>query len=284
MSKRYNNKTNSMNINPVVSIIVITYNRKLLLIEAIKSILNQTYQNFEVIVVDNSSDYDFFGLLQSFGDERISGYQIQNHGVIACSRNLGIEKAKGKYLAFCDDDDLWMPTKLEKQIGILESGKYDFVSTSIIQFYDGTSETRFVRQVYKTKFEPFLLNKITPSTVIVLNKRDVRFDEDPFYNASEDIACWLKLLLLNYRLYQIEEPLVLYRVFQHNLSKYNRNPHSKLIKINKNLYKKYRKTYPSNFYILAITFHWFMFMMIKTRTFYLIRNIKRCILVNRSKL
>ena len=75
MSKRYNNKTNSMNINPVVSIIVITYNRKLLLIEAIKSILNQTYQNFEVIVVDNSSDYDFFGLLQSFGDERISGYQ-----------------------------------------------------------------------------------------------------------------------------------------------------------------------------------------------------------------
>ena len=86
--------------NPLVSVIVTTYNRKELLKETIDSILNQTFKNFELIVVDNFSDYDFSAHLESFNDDRIKTFQNQNNGVIAINRNFGIKQTKGKYIIY----------------------------------------------------------------------------------------------------------------------------------------------------------------------------------------
>ena len=105
-----------MNDKPLVSILVITYNRKVFLHETIESILNQTYKNFELIIVDNFSNYDFLSHLNSFKDDRIKPFQNKNNGVIAVNRNFGLTKAQGEYIAICDDDDLWIPQKLEKQV------------------------------------------------------------------------------------------------------------------------------------------------------------------------
>ena len=101
-----------INNMPLVSVIVTTYNRRDLLTNTIDSILNQTYKNFELIVVDNCSDYDFLSEIKSFNDERIRPFQNANDGIIDVNRNFGIKKAKGDYIAFCDDDDLWYPEKL----------------------------------------------------------------------------------------------------------------------------------------------------------------------------
>ena len=101
---------------PLVTVVVTTYNRKELLKETIDSILNQTYTNFELIVVDNFSNYDFLKHVKSFEDKRIIAFQNQNNGIIAVNRNFGIKRANGDYIAFCDDDDLWLPNKLETQI------------------------------------------------------------------------------------------------------------------------------------------------------------------------
>lgn len=101
---------------PQVSVIVTTYNRKELLAETIQSILCQTFQDFELIVVDNFSNYDFQAHLQSFNSEKIVPFQNANDGVIAVNRNFALEKAKGKYVAFCDDDDYWEPDKLQRQL------------------------------------------------------------------------------------------------------------------------------------------------------------------------
>lgn len=110
---------------PLVSVIVTTYNRKELLKETIDSILSQTFTDFELIVVDNYSNYDFIEYIKSFNDLRIRPFQNQNNGIIAINRNIGINNARGEYIAFCDDDDLWKPNKLKIQYSFLiENNNY----------------------------------------------------------------------------------------------------------------------------------------------------------------
>ena len=105
--------------SPLVSVIVTTFNRKELLKETIDSILNQTFTDFELIVVDNYSEYNFVDYIKSFSDNKLIAFQNKNNGIIAVNRNYGIKKAKGKYIAFCDDDDCWDSEKLAKQIPYL---------------------------------------------------------------------------------------------------------------------------------------------------------------------
>lgn len=95
------------------SVIIPTFNRANFVLRAIRSVLNQTYQNFEIIVVDNSSNDRTVELIREFQDPRIRIMTIQNQGVIAKSRNLGISNARGTYIAFLDSDDFWDRRKLE---------------------------------------------------------------------------------------------------------------------------------------------------------------------------
>jgi glycosyltransferase involved in cell wall biosynthesis len=101
-----------------VSIILPTYNRAQLICEAIDSILNQTYQDFQIIVVDDGSTDNTAEVLKSY-IPKIRYIQQENKGP-GDARNRGIEDAKGKYIAFLDSDDIWMDFKLEIQVDILE--------------------------------------------------------------------------------------------------------------------------------------------------------------------
>lgn len=101
---------------PSVSVIVTTYNRPEFLRESIRSILAQTYKDFELLVVDNYSNYDAEDLVQSFHDSRMRFFRNDNKGFIGANRNFAIQRAAGKWLAFCDDDDVWAFSKLEKQV------------------------------------------------------------------------------------------------------------------------------------------------------------------------
>lgn len=106
-------------LNPLVSVIIPTYNRTDYLNLTIQSVVNQTYQNFEIIVVDDGTPNTNNEVLCKKFD-KVEYIKIENSGGPAKPRNIGILVAKGKYIAFVDDDDLWLPTKLEKQIAILE--------------------------------------------------------------------------------------------------------------------------------------------------------------------
>ena len=92
------------------------------------SILNQTYSNLEIIVVDNHSTDDSLSLLGSIADSRLRIYSIHNYGVIARSRNFGVNQANHDLIAFCDSDDYWLPAKLELQIKSVS----DFPTYSVI--------------------------------------------------------------------------------------------------------------------------------------------------------
>ena len=103
-----------MSKSPFFSVIIPTYNCADFLKRALSSVFIQTYQNFEVIVVDNSSTDNTEDVLNSFDDKKLTVKKVNNNGIIAHSRNKGIENAKGKWVAFLDSDDIWKPEKLEK--------------------------------------------------------------------------------------------------------------------------------------------------------------------------
>lgn len=211
-----------MNTNkPQVSVIVTTYNREKYLKETIQSILDQTFTDFELIVVDNFSNYDFFEVMESFNDSRIKPFQNQNNGIIAVNRNYGISKATGKYLAFCDDDDLWMPEKLEKQVSLIEVCRADVVCSNIVRF------SKTIENVNPVKVKDFSIslgrllrkNPIATSSVLIKKSSIVYFSESPMLITIEDYDLWIRLFMEGYSIYYIGQPLIYYRVSQQNTSR-----------------------------------------------------------------
>jgi len=107
---------------PLVSIVIPTYNRERLLNRAVKSVLNQTYTNFELIVVDDCSTDCTESVVKGFQDDRIRYIRHERNQGAPTARNNGIKAANGDYIAFQDSDDVWLSTKLEKQVNAFNSG------------------------------------------------------------------------------------------------------------------------------------------------------------------
>ena len=106
---------------PLVSVVIPTHNRAKLVRRAISSVLGQTYDDFELIVVDDASSDDTEKAVASLGDERIRYIRHETNRHASASRNTGIAHSRGKYIAFLDDDDEWLPRKLSEQVDLIES-------------------------------------------------------------------------------------------------------------------------------------------------------------------
>jgi teichuronic acid biosynthesis glycosyltransferase TuaG len=209
--------------NPIVSVIVTTNNRQEYLSETIRSILNQTFQDFELIIVDNFSNYDFFKLIESFNDKRLKSLQNNNSGIISINRNVGIKVAQGKYLAFCDDDDLWESNKLEIQLQFLESGLADMVYSGTLLFNGfGLNKVHCYKPV-KTLAQFFRYNPVTLSSVIVRNSDDILFDENKDFTGIEDYCLWINLWMRGFKFHMNEIPLVKFRVSSTSFSSASRS-------------------------------------------------------------
>ena len=106
----------------LVSIIIPTYNREVLIVKALESVFNQTFQDFEVLIIDDASTDNTEKVIKEMGHPRVRYYKLDKNGGQCIARNFGAVHAKGKYLAFLDSDDEWLPEKLEKQVELMESG------------------------------------------------------------------------------------------------------------------------------------------------------------------
>ena len=125
------NQTKVGDGNVLVSVIVPTYNHATHLSRALRSVFKQTYENWELIVVDNHSTDNTEALVESFNSPRVKYLKINNHGVIAVSRNAGIEAAEGEWVAFLDADDFWSEDKIESCLTVNGA---DFIYHQVI-FY-----------------------------------------------------------------------------------------------------------------------------------------------------
>ena len=112
---------------PLVSIIMNCFNGEQYLEEALKSVLDQTYENWELIFWDNRSEDESSDIFKKFKDNRFKYFLSDRHTTLCKARNLAIEKTKGDFLAFIDTDDMWLPNKLEKQIPLFKDNSVGLV-------------------------------------------------------------------------------------------------------------------------------------------------------------
>lgn len=193
-----------------VSVIIPTYNRESTLGRAIDSVLNQTYRNFEVIVVDDGSTDNTSRVVEKYKN-RIR-YYSKLHGGVSAARNLGLEKSEGTWVSFLDSDDYWLPKKLEKQMEYLQKNP-DIMIAQTDEYW--IRNGKLVNPMKKHKkysgwiFEQCLpLCIVSPSAVLIHQKvfNDVGvFDES--FPVCEDYDLWLRVSL-KYEIALIPEKLV----------------------------------------------------------------------------
>lgn len=128
-------------MNDLVSIIMPSYNTANYIAESIASVRRQTYTNWELIIVDDCSSDNTDAVVAGFDDSRIRYLKNEVNSGAAVSRNRALREAKGKWIAFLDSDDLWMPEKLEHQIGFMEKSGYRFSYTDYREISESGEET-----------------------------------------------------------------------------------------------------------------------------------------------
>lgn len=211
-----------------VSIIIPFYSHKDWLIESLESVFNQTFNNFEVILVNDGSKEDISDIIEKYKN-RISYYAQTNQGP-AAARNLGISKAVGKYISFEDSDDIWLPQKLEKQVAFMEERQLNWSHTGFCYWWPGTNRTKAIvvnREYGDIYLQQHISVKMATPCVMInrdfMLKHQLRFPEQ--YRNGEDSALWMALAKLS-PVGLLQEPLAKIRMrgtnsFSHAIERFN---------------------------------------------------------------
>jgi glycosyltransferase involved in cell wall biosynthesis len=186
--------------SPTISVVIPTYNRAGVIDKPIRSILAQTYQDFEIIVVDDCSKDDTEKVLESFKEPRIRYIRHQTNSGAAVARNTGIANSTGDYIAFLDSDDEWLPEKLAKQLNLFKQcgSEVGFIYTGFAAVDEFNQVKRIVNSSYRGSLSDRLLysNFIgTPSTVMVKRNylQQVHGFDPNMPSFIEDMDLWLRL-------------------------------------------------------------------------------------------
>lgn len=184
-------KTPDMTANPLVSVVVPTYKRPDFLKRTMESILSQTYQNLELIIISNGRNPENEAAARSFNDPRVRYADQDNSGGPSGPRNHGIRLAMGDFIAFCDDDDLWLPKKLEKQVQtLLANPSCGFCYTRMVCFNEQGDEWAVEVPQRPASFKTMLYKNDVPVSSIVMRADLVRkhggFHEGPEVGDAED--------------------------------------------------------------------------------------------------
>lgn len=215
-----------MQQTPLISIVIPTYNRARDLHRALKSVKAQTFNNWEALIVDNHSKDNTEEVVVGFNDQRIKFFKINNDGVIAASRNFGVQKAAGEYIAFLDSDDWWKPKKLEESLKCLEKGE-DIVFHAL---FLATKQDQFIfwrraqsRDLKSPIFDDLVKNgNALPNSSVVVRLSIINrvngFSEDRDLIAIEDYDCWLRVAQITEKFKRIRKPLGFYWFGGNNIS------------------------------------------------------------------
>lgn len=197
----------------LVSVIIPTYNRAHLIKRTLQSIIGQTYKNLEIIVVADGTLDNTAEVVESLGDPRVTYIDQKHTGGCSSPRNRGMQLARGHYIAFCDDDDVWLPEKLEKQIHVLESHP-DYIGcyTNSVRF-DSSKEWFVPHENGNTIFKNFLYYNTIPISSLVVRHEVLEnvgyFNENPQVGSAEDYEYLLRVLV-RFKLYHVNEVLMKY--------------------------------------------------------------------------
>ena len=201
--------------NKKVSVIIPFYSGVEWLDESVQSILNETYKNVEIIVVNDGSPEDIQPFLDKYGDKIVYRYK-KNQGP-AVARNLAMSIATGDYFAYEDADDIWLPTKLEKQIAFMEENSYVWSHTGFYYWWPETSKMKQVSNKYDYDNISQQMNlsfkMVTPSVVVHRSTKEEHpeINFPPELRKGQDTA-YFENLAKYYKVALIQEPLVKIRM------------------------------------------------------------------------
>lgn len=207
--------------NPVVSIITPVYNAETFLNETIDSVLNQTYEFFEYLLIDDCSTDGSAALIKEYEniDDRVKYIKLSENSGAAVARNKGLENAKGPFIAFIDSDDKWYPNKLEKQLAFMEKNDQAFTYTKYERITEDTGEVIGAPDFPdKLNYSGLLKNTAIACSTVVINRQVIGDFRMPLVRKGQDTATWLKILRTHDYAYLVDDVLNQYRAREGSLS------------------------------------------------------------------
>ena len=201
-----------------VDIILPNYNSSEFINETIKSVINQTYKHWNLIIVDDCSDKKTIKILKKFSkNKKIKVYWLKRNKGAGYCRNLGIKKSKSPYLAFIDSDDIWKKDKLETQIRFMEGNNYFFTYTNYETF---GKKFKYIAPPKEYNFKDFIHNTSICTSSMMLKRNIINGAEFTNSKICEDYFFKCKILK-NYNAYCLDDFLVKYRIRNNSLQSNN---------------------------------------------------------------
>lgn len=201
-------------INPLISVVIPVYNRPDALKRTLESVVNQTYSNLEILVIDDGSDSEIYPVIETLGDNRINYYKL-DHKNANVARNYGIEKSKGQYIAMLDADDLWLESHIQECLKTLQFSQDDGLYGSLILKNINTGQERIAPARYLYENETmidYLLSTgygAQTSTLFMTAKSTKSIFWNPALNRHQDYDFVIRYSK-RYRLTPKTEPTVIY--------------------------------------------------------------------------
>jgi teichuronic acid biosynthesis glycosyltransferase TuaG len=212
---------------PLITIVTPAYNAEKFIAATLQSALSQSFGQFEHLVLDDRSTDRTADIAEEFAahDNRLRVIRLpRNFGAPAGPRNIGVQQARGKWIAFLDADDIWHTDKLRCQLEALQRSGARFCSTRMIDFQD-ESEVLFEPagdyKIRRISFRSQLLRYQTPTSTVMVDASVIRatpFNEDLTYKAREDLDCWLHCHELLGHSVKIEHAMMGYRLSPQQIS------------------------------------------------------------------
>ena len=258
-----------------VSIITPTFNSSEYISKTINSIISQSYKYWELLITDDFSTDNTAEIIKKYTlkDKRIKLLRLKKNSGAGVARNNSIRHAKGNFIAFCDSDDQWIPSKLEKQIAFLKQNNLSFTYSA----YDVINENgQYLRTIIPPKiinYETILRNNYIGCSTAIYNAKKLGKLYMPVIRKRQDWVLWIKIFKVVGKTIGMSESLVLYRVSKDSIS----SNKISLIKYNFNVFKNELKfgIFKSFYMMLKFIYYYFKKKIINNYENYRFKKRKR---------
>lgn len=221
----------------LVSIITPSYNSAEFITETIESILAQTYTNWELLITDDCSTDKTNDIVSEYiqKDNRIKFFQLTTNSGAGVARNNSIKEAKGRFLAFCDSDDCWLPTKLEKQLKFMVDNGYEFTCTSYESYNEeGDTKVGYIKCKKEISYWTLLKDNSIGCLTSIYDTARIGKIYMPTIRKRQDWGLWLTVIRKTKKAYGLQESLAKYRIRNNSIS----SNKIAMLKYNYKLYKE----------------------------------------------
>lgn len=245
---------------------------------ALQSIVDQTFQDYEIIIVDDGSTDSTPDYVASLDNPKVRSVRFDRNRGGNAARNEGVKQSSGALIAFCDDDDCWMPQKLEKQVAVIQNEHVDlcYTAKNIVHEEKSTQRYSLLKPRYANLHRSIMYDNFIGSTSSVIVKREV-LDAvggfDPDLHALQDYDLYIRILADGYTATGLTEPLITYyiidekrsitcsfmefkRAADYLLQKYRHDPYIRFLRRGLRRITLKRTVHSKNFLSDIIRFYW----------------------------